>query len=134
MEEHCQNPLCENRAIKEVPVSVETPADQVRAICAACEESYTWGVQHGTLCDGLKIGPPPEEMGDEPLFRVMYMIDVNASDIHEAMLGVYGRYADAIKRQAEDDITAKLSQLEAAVSRAMNDREYARELLGNLRI
>ncbi len=49
METYCQNPLCENTAVKEVPVSVRTPADQVRALCASCEEAYTWGVQHGKM-------------------------------------------------------------------------------------
>jgi hypothetical protein len=47
METYCQNPLCQNEAIKEVRVSVEKPGDQVRALCALCEEVYTWGVQHG---------------------------------------------------------------------------------------
>jgi hypothetical protein len=85
MEEHCQNPLCQNKAVKEVPVSVEKPSDQVRALCATCGEPYTWGVQHGTmLCEGLKIDPPPEDWGDEPLFRVVYMIDVNAATVREA--------------------------------------------------
>ena len=82
MEEYCQNPLCENEAVKEVPVSVRTASDQARALCAACEEVYTWGVQHGTMTrKGLKIEPPPEERGNEPLFRVVYIIDVNAGDI-----------------------------------------------------
>ena len=49
METYCQNPLCENMAVKEVPVSVRTPADQVRSLCATCEEAYTWGVQHGKM-------------------------------------------------------------------------------------
>jgi len=85
MEEYCQNPLCENKAIKEVPVSEETASDQTRALCAACEESYSWGVQHGTMvCEGLKIDPPPKEEGDEPLFRVVYIIDVDAGDVREA--------------------------------------------------
>ena len=47
MERYCQNPLCENEATKTVPVSVDKPADQKRALCVACEEVYTWGVQHG---------------------------------------------------------------------------------------
>jgi len=85
MQEYCQNPLCETKAVKDVPVSVERPSDQERSLCAACEESYTWGVQHGTMvCEGLKIDPPPEEKGDEPLFRVVYVIDVNAGDVREA--------------------------------------------------
>ena len=85
MEEYCQNPLCENKAIKDVPVSVQTVSDQKRALCATCEESYSWGVQHGTMvCEGLKIDPPPKEKGDEPLFRVVYIIDVNSGDVREA--------------------------------------------------
>jgi len=85
MEEYCQNPLCKNKAIKEVPVSVETASDQTRALCAACEEVYTWGVQHRRYASpGMRIEPPPEEKGDEPLFRVVYIIDVNAADVREA--------------------------------------------------
>jgi hypothetical protein len=85
MEDYCQNPMCENKAIKEVSVSVETPSDQARSLCATCEEAYTWGVQHGTMIlEGLKIDLPPKEKGDEPLFRVVYMIDVNAGDVREA--------------------------------------------------
>ena len=85
MEEYCQNPLCENKAVKEVPVSVHTTSDQVRSLCACCEEVYTWGVQHGSMiCEGLKIDSPPKEKGDEPLFRVVYIIDVNSGDIREA--------------------------------------------------
>ena len=48
MKQYCENPLCENRSVKEVPVSVRKPGDQKRALCAACEEVYTWGVQQGT--------------------------------------------------------------------------------------
>ena len=47
MERYCQNPLCENEAAKVVPVSVDKPSDQKRALCAVCEEVYSWGVQHG---------------------------------------------------------------------------------------
>ena len=32
----------------------------------------------------FNIQPPPNEKGDEPLFRVIYIIDVNASDTREA--------------------------------------------------
>ncbi len=49
MERYCQNPLCENEAIKVVPVSVDRPSDQMRALCAVCEEVYTWGVQQGRI-------------------------------------------------------------------------------------
>jgi hypothetical protein len=95
MEKYCQNPSCENEAVKEVPVSVERPSDQVRSLCAACEEPYTWGVQHGSMTpDGLKIDPPPKEKGDEPLFRVVYVIDVNAADVHEAAEYTYRIMSD----------------------------------------
>ena len=47
MTEFCQNPCCENEGSKEVPVSVNGPGDQRRTLCAACEEAYSWGVQHG---------------------------------------------------------------------------------------
>ena len=49
MERYCQNPLCENEATKIVPVSVDKPSDQKRALCAVCEEVYSWGVQHGRI-------------------------------------------------------------------------------------
>lgn len=44
MKEYCENPLCQNKAVKEVPVSAENHADQARALCATCEEAYNWGV------------------------------------------------------------------------------------------
>ena len=85
MEESCQNPLCENKAAKEVPVSMEAPGDQVKALCAACEEVYAWGVQHGGRIDqGLRVDHPGEEMGLEPLYTVVYTIDVYAANVHEA--------------------------------------------------
>jgi len=49
MEKYCQNQYCENEAVKEVPVSVDTACDQTRAVCATCGEAYTWGVQHGRM-------------------------------------------------------------------------------------
>jgi len=49
MDRYCQNPLCENEATKMVSVSVDRPSDQKRALCAVCEEVYTWGVQHGQI-------------------------------------------------------------------------------------
>lgn len=33
---------------------------------------------------GLNIEPPPKESGDEPLYRVVYVIDVNSADVQEA--------------------------------------------------
>ena len=58
MKEFCENTYCETRAVKEVSVSVKKPSDQVRSLCATCEEVYTWGVQHGrmiTRCEKLWI-------------------------------------------------------------------------------
>ena len=49
MKDFCENPLCENAAFKEVSVSVRKSGDQKRTLCAACEEAYSWGVQHGRM-------------------------------------------------------------------------------------
>ena len=47
MEEYCENPLCRNKSVKEVPVSAGEPGVRKRALCAACEKAYSWGIQHG---------------------------------------------------------------------------------------
>jgi len=52
MNAFCDNALCENPGFKEVPVSISHAGDQTRTLCAACEEAYTWGVQHGTFVAG----------------------------------------------------------------------------------
>jgi hypothetical protein len=31
---------------------VAKPGDEKRTLCAACEEAYTWGVQHGRMTAG----------------------------------------------------------------------------------
>jgi len=62
MKTFCENPLCQSQSVKEVPVSVETPADQIRALCAACEEVYTWGVQHGRMVTLSKINGAVEQI------------------------------------------------------------------------
>ena len=49
MERYCQNPHCENEAVRQVPVSNDKASDQKRALCDACREAYTWGVQHGRM-------------------------------------------------------------------------------------
>ncbi len=54
MKKYCQNSLCDNEAVKEVPVSVRKPSDQKRSLCAACEEAYSWGVQQGTMSSQRK--------------------------------------------------------------------------------
>jgi len=125
MEEYCQNPLCENKAIKEVPVSVRTTSDQVRALCAACEEVYTWGVQQGSMiCEGLKIDPPPKEKGDEPLFRVVYIIDVNSSDICEAAEYTHRIMSDPNSlRPVLHVIDSKGNSTEVDLSKDITDRD-----------
>ena len=40
------------------------------------------------------IKPPPKEKGDEPLFRVVYVIDVNAAGPKEAAEVAYQIMAD----------------------------------------
>ncbi len=95
MEKYCQNPLCENIAAKQVPVSVHEPSDQKRALCAVCEEVYTWGVQQGQMSKvGCHIDPPPKEKGPEPLYRVVYVIDVNATDVQAAAKYTHGIMTD----------------------------------------
>jgi len=92
MEDYCQNPLCENEATKEVAVSVNKPSDETRALCAVCEEAYTWGVQHGlqNAAPGLFILPPPAEQNPpESLWRAVYVIDVNAADARQAAERAY---------------------------------------------
>jgi hypothetical protein len=85
MEGYCENPFCQNQSVKQVPVFIDGVLGQVRSLCSICEETYTWGVQYGQCASpGLRIEAPPEEKGDEPLFRVVYIIDVNAGDVREA--------------------------------------------------
>jgi hypothetical protein len=85
MEKHCQNPLCRAEAVTEVSVSIHKPADQRRALCAACLEVYAWGMEHASRARrGLVIEPPPKEKGPEPLYRVAYLIDVNAAGVQDA--------------------------------------------------
>jgi len=44
---------------------------------------------------GLTISPPPKDSGEEPLFRVVYVIDVNADDIKAAAEYTHQIMADA---------------------------------------
>ena len=85
MQKYCQNPLCVAEAVTEVSVSIHKPSDERRALCAACLEVYTWGMQHASRSrHGLVIEPPPKEKGPEPLYRVAYLIDVNAANVRDA--------------------------------------------------
>ena len=49
MDRYCDNPRCENEATKSVRVSLDAPGDDTRALCAACDEVFAWGVQHGRM-------------------------------------------------------------------------------------
>jgi len=90
MNKYCQNTFCESEAVEEVPVSVESPSDQRRSLCATCHEAYTWGVQHGRIsASRFAIEPPPEDNGPQALYRVVYVIDVNASNRHQAAERAY---------------------------------------------
>ena len=95
MKQFCENPLCQNMAVKEVPISVDAPSDGVRSLCATCEEPYIWGYQHGKLSvKGLTIEPPPRDKGPEPMYRVVYVIDLNAADPKRAAESVHEIMAD----------------------------------------
>lgn len=90
MKKHCQNPLCHNEALKELAVSVRNPSDQKRALCAACEEAYSWGVQHGRFSPlGFTIDPAPGDDKPQPMYRVVYVIDVSAPNPQKAAESAY---------------------------------------------
>jgi hypothetical protein len=61
MKEFCENPYCENPGAKAVPVSVIRRSDERRTLCAACEEAYTWGVQHGMIVAGADPALPRQQ-------------------------------------------------------------------------
>ena len=54
MNRRCQNSLCRNEAVKDVPVSVAKASDQKRALCVVCTEAYDWGVRHGRMTSKRK--------------------------------------------------------------------------------
>ena len=58
MKDFCENQHCDNPGAKVVPVSTDKPSDQKRTLCVACEEAYTWGVQHGTMTAQAKPARP----------------------------------------------------------------------------
>ncbi len=86
MKKYCENRPCQNEAVADVAVSIDKPSDQIRSLCATCQEAYGWGVRHGLAMrsPGLQILPPPKEEGPQPLYRVVYVIDVGGRDSHEA--------------------------------------------------
>jgi hypothetical protein len=56
MKKFCENEFCENPGAKVVAISVDKPADQERTLCAACDEMFTWGVQHGKVTQREHLG------------------------------------------------------------------------------
>jgi hypothetical protein len=90
MNKYCQNTFCDSEAVEEVPVSVKNPSDQLRSLCATCHEAYTWGVQHGRIsASRFGIDPPPKDKGPQPLYRVVYVIDINAQSPRKAAESAY---------------------------------------------
>jgi hypothetical protein len=49
MTHYCENAMCENKATHQVHVSTDKPGDSKRWLCSACEEVFSWGVQHGRI-------------------------------------------------------------------------------------
>jgi hypothetical protein len=95
MNKYCQNPLCENEATNTVAVSTDGRSNGKRALCAACKEAYTWGLQQRRVsATGLRIEPPPKERGPQPLYRVVYTIDVNALNTQKAAENAYKIMSD----------------------------------------
>ena len=60
-----------------------------------CERINTCQEVHNTSPPlGLTIAPPHEENGEESLFRVVYVIDVNAGNTGKAALSAYQMMKD----------------------------------------
>jgi hypothetical protein len=45
--------------------------------------------QRGDSPQGLSLSPPPRETGPEPLYRVVYVIDVTAENAKQAAVRAY---------------------------------------------
>jgi hypothetical protein len=58
----------------------------------------------GQSSKGLVIEPPHEEDGDEPLFRVVYVIDVNAANPREAADHVHQIMMDLIRHESQPPV------------------------------
>jgi len=53
---------------------------------------------------GLGLSPPPRETGPEPLYRVVYVIDVNAPDPRQAAVRVHQIMTDPTSMRPVLDI------------------------------
>ena len=58
MKAFCENEFCENPGFKVLMVSGDNAGDGKRTLCAACEQAFSWGVQHGAFLAGWKPGMP----------------------------------------------------------------------------
>ena len=81
MKDFCENQYCDNPGAKVVPVSVERASDQQRTLCVTCEETYSWGVQHG------RITSVPKKVW------VLHVTDAGTA-VHT---GVFRRKRDAVR-------------------------------------
>ncbi len=67
----------------------------VEITCQRWDEGAKAGVRRTSKPErGLVIPPPPHERSEEPLFRVVYQIDVNARDMREAAESVHRTMTD----------------------------------------
>ena len=92
MNEFCENDYCDNPGAKVVPVSADTPSDQERTLCTACEEAYTWGVQHGTMvaqATAALAEPGPGAQEIIASYRVgVAAIDLGTFDLKAVVVGL----------------------------------------------
>ena len=65
---------------------------------------------------GLAIEPPHKEGGDEPLFRVVYVIDVNAGDSHKAAKHVHQIMMDMIRHDSQPPVLEVINHRGTVVS------------------
>ena len=65
---------------------------------------------------GLVVEPPHKESGDEPLLRVVYVIDVNAADCRKAAEGVHQIMMDMIRCDGQPPILEVINHRGTVVS------------------
>ena len=61
-----------------------------------------------------------------------YAVIADYADLNTAMREVYSQYQDAIKKQAEDNITDRIILLDECVKRAKTNIEFAKKFLGRV--
>ena len=65
----------------------------------------------GASSHGLTFEPPPREMGPEPLWRVIYAIDVNARHARQAAERAYDIMTDPQSLRPVLDVLASTGQV-----------------------